>query len=520
MSAAPPPEDKDNEGKAAPQIDGTSILHFEDLKKTIAGTGVNFIGSIVRTVLLFLYAVFLAAFLDPGSVGLYFLGITVITLLGTAATLGLDTGVLRFTALYNGEGDSDRVRGTIAGAVWVVAPVGLIIGLFLFLFAGSLAEDVFGKPELGAVLRMFAPAVPLYALARLFNSGTQGQGQMRYQVYSRDFGEQTIKLIVSGGLLVGGLGLLGVVGANLIALAIATLLSLTFLHKVKPVFGTHLKRIYEQKRLFRYSMPLAVSALLAFALTWIDTLFLGYYRPAEDVGTYGVAMRIAVVGSVIMLSFNTMFAPLVSSFYNRRERERLESLLKSVTKWIAVLSFPIFSAFIIFPEQALRIMGSHYTVGATALVILSVGKLVDSAAGPVVLMLMMCGRPRIVMANSIIIFAIDVCLCVFLIPRYGISGAALASAFTIALVNISALAGVTLLLKLQPFSLNYVKVVMATLISAGSAFTLKQLMPYPWNLIAGFSVFIVSYVFIIVSTAIDSSDLAVAAAIKERITGR
>lgn len=499
-------------GETAAAADTTAAAsisrHADDLARVATGTGINLIGSVSRTVLYFLYSVFLAAFLDPAGVGLFFLGFTILQVLSIGATLGLDTGVVRYVSMFDGEGDHARVRGIITGAIALAVPVSILVALLLFVLANPIAEGVFGKPALGQVLRVFSAAVPLFVLARLCNAGTQGLRLMKYQVYSRDMGEQFVRFSLSMVLLVGGLSLLEVTWANVAALAVATVMSAYFLFRVEPLIGRHLKKTFENRRLYNYSLPLAFSALIAFLLLWVDTLFLGYFRSAAEVGTYSIAMRIAVVGSLILFSFNTMLAPFISDLYNQGEMEHLQALLRSVTKWVAGLSFPFFSGLALFPEQVLRIMGSHYTEGATILVILALGKLFDSAVGPVSLTLLMCGRPRVVLVNSVIVFLADVGLCIFLIPRFGAIGAALAASATIILFNLVALGWVWLLLGLKPFSASYGMMAVAGGTTSGLALVTKELLPLPLNLLLGFIVFVICYLSLVYFLSYEDSDIA------------
>ncbi len=506
-------------GEPGSQPSGQITEHAGDLRKVAAGTSINFFGSFVRTVSAFFYAVFLAIFLDQASVGLYFLGFTIMTLLGTAATIGLETGVVRFTALYDGEGDDGRVRGTIAGALAVAAPVGLATGMILFLFAANLSVNVFGKPDLADVLKLFAPAVPLFVMARVFNAGTQGLRHMRYQVYSRDIAEQLSRFIISAAFLIAGFGLMWVVGANLGALFIALSLSFFFLHRVKPVFNRQLRRVYGQRQLLSYSAPVAMSTILSLLLLWTDTLFLGHFGSAEEVGIYSMAMRLAMVGSVILVSFNTMIAPLISDLFNRGERVRLENLLKSVTKWAVGLSLPVFAGLALFPEQALRIMGSEYLVGANALIILAAGQLINTAAGPAALVLMMCGRPRYVLFSNIIVYVVDIVLCFILIPRFGIEGAAFTWTITLLLFNAGALIGLIMMLKLIPFSFGYGKIVAAGALAVALAIILQHLLPGGTGLAVSFAVFALSYLAIILKTGFDYQDKMLIKAIRLKLAG-
>ena len=494
--------------------------HATDLEKVATGGGINLLGSVTRAGFTFIYAVFLAAFLDPARVGLFFLGFTILTLLGTAATLGLDTGVLRFTALHYGEGNRLHVRGTMVGAIAVAVPAGLMAGIALFATSGWLANDLFSKPDLAPVLKFFSFSIPLFVIAKIFNSGTQGLRHMQYQVYSRDLGEQIAKIVLSLALLFAGLGLMGVVGANFGALVIATLLSIVFFQKLEPMFGRGLRRKYEERRLLLYSAPLALSALLALLLIWTDTLFLGYFRPSEDVGTYVVAMRLAKVGAIFLVSFNTMFAPFASDFFNRGERERLERLLQSVTKWIIGLSFPLFAGLALFPTQVLSIFGVSYTIGAGALVILAIGQMIDSAAGPVAHLLMMCDRPRLMLANNLLVFLTNVGLCLILIPRYGIIGAAMTSAITVVLFNLGVMTVSFFLLKLQPFSLGYMKVVGSGAVAVVLALVIQRLLPGSWSFVASLVTFLVTYPVLAFWVAFDSSDFSVITSLKSKLTNK
>lgn len=497
--------------------DESAAMHAVEIKQMATGSSINFIGSISRTLLTFVYTIFLAAFLEPEVFGYFFLGLTMVSLLSTASLMGLDTGVVRYTALYDGEGDRGRVRGAIAGAVAVAVPASLVAAVLLAASASAIADGIFQKPGLAPVLKLFAPAVPLFVIARLLNSATQGLRQMRYQVYSRDFSEQLIRFLLSAIALIAGLGLSGVIGANVVALFVAMLLALYFLHRVEPAFSVHRKRIFEQGRLLGYSAPLAASTLITFFLLWNDTFFLAKYHSADDVGIYSLAVRLAIAGSVIIVSFNMIFAPLASDLFNRNERARLENLLRFTNKWILCFSLPVFAVLILLPEQVLGVIGASYTAASTALVILALGQLVNAASGPVALLLMMSGRPAVVMISNLAVLLVDIALCFLLIPGYGLVGAAIASAVTIALFNLVSLAGVMILLKLRPFSLGYLKSWVAGVFAVLLAYVVLNALPSPWSIIASVGTLLGVFAAAVLLTAIEDSDAIIFRAMRAKI---
>src|SRR3712207_9363494 len=98
--------------------------------------------------------------LGPAQLGFYALGITLVQAANVLSQLGLDNGVVRYVAHYSTGGDTARVRGTIVQSLAVTFALSVALSSLLFLGAGSLAQDFFGKPFLETMFRAFAGAIP------------------------------------------------------------------------------------------------------------------------------------------------------------------------------------------------------------------------------------------------------------------------------------------------------------------------------------------------------------------------
>jgi O-antigen/teichoic acid export membrane protein len=100
---------------------------------------------------------------------------------------------------------------------------------------------------------------------------------------------------------------------------------------------------------------------------------------------------------------------------------------------MAGLASPILLLFVLFPAKVLALFGAKFAGGAPVLAILAIGQFVNVATGSVGWILIMCGYERL-MRNIIIVCATaTVALNFLLIPLYGVVGAALATATTLAL---------------------------------------------------------------------------------------
>jgi O-antigen/teichoic acid export membrane protein len=107
-------------------------------------------------------------------------------------------------------------------------------------------------------------------------------------------------------------------------------------------------------------------------------------------------------------------------------------------KMMTLLASPILLAFIFLPGLVLTIFGSEFRDGSSALTILALGQFVNVATGSVGYILIMTGHERTernIAASFVLINAI---LNFILIPRLGIEGAALATATSLALRNLTA----------------------------------------------------------------------------------
>ena len=89
----------------------------------------------------------------------------------------------------------------------------------------------------------------------------------------------------------------------------------------------------------------------------------------------------------------------------------------------------------LFPSQFLMLFDSAATIAAPALVLLVFAQLFNTFTGNVGTILTMAGKPHWHAINGAVVTFGQIVLCLLLVPRMGIIGAALASLTTIVLLN-------------------------------------------------------------------------------------
>ena len=90
----------------------------------------------------------------------------------------------------------------------------------------------------------------------------------------------------------------------------------------------------------------------------------------------------------------------------------------------------------IFRQEMMKLFGNSFEAGSRILVILAFGQLVNGFAGPTGLLLLMTGKQRWEVLNSVVVITVSVVLNLILIPKFGIEGAALSSAVSLCSVNV------------------------------------------------------------------------------------
>ena len=368
--------------------------------------------------------------------------------------------------------DHASLRGTLRLGLGLPTVSAIALGAVLFAVSSRLAEGLFHDPRLAAPLRFVAVALPATVLTDAALSATRGFKTMRpYALVGLIF-EPASRLLLTWVLVAVGLGLSGAMLGLVVTNVAAACLAVLAIHRLAGPSRAPAR--YRWRRLFSFSTVSWVSSLASTGLLWADTLLLGIYGSASDVAVYQVATRLTLLVMIFMHSLNASFAPRIADLYRSGDRANLSKLYSLVTSWIVRLSLPAFVLIMIFPRQLLSIFGDEFTVGASITVLLAVGTLFDVVSGPCGHMLVMSGRPALTMANNLCGLALNIGLNIWLIPRFGLVGAGIAWAASLALINVSRLAQVWFTMGMLPFDKGLVKGVTAAAVAAIVAFVVQR----------------------------------------------
>ncbi len=451
----------------------------QEIRTAAKGGGITFVGKLFEYAARFVLSVAVARIIGAEQFGLYTLAFTVVTLSSSLALLGLPGSIVRYLPIAVRENNAKQAAGIIQVSAVLPAVLSLILTSFVFWGAEILADQLFNEVLLAPVLRLSSFAIPVATLIAVAAGVNLGFKKVKYNVYANQLVQQIIKILLTLVLLVAGFGVMGVAFAQIAASVVALILLIYFIRAYFPYEFSFRTAQREPGKMLRFSLPIYLAQLVSQLGGSFETLVLGFLGLTVGVGVYSVVLRLSVVGNLFFVSIIMISMPIISDLYSQGEYLRLEKFYQTTTKWSVTFNIPIFLTFLLFADSLMALFGEDFTAGATGLIILSVGSLINAATGICGPMINMTGHQTLTFVNSLIYLLATLALDVLLIPRFGVTGAALAGSLTIALINLLRAGEVFVLLKMLPYNRSFLKLVIAGLLAAGLAWGVDQwLMAY------------------------------------------
>ena len=230
-----------------------------------------------------------------------------------------------------------------------------------------------------------------------------------------------------------GFGVLGAIGGQVFgSVIIVTLLMLLLLrkHKLKKVTGNINNLPVSYSQIIRYALPLMIIHAGFFVYMQSDILILKYFRNIEDVSYYGLIVQLAVLIQIPALSFGKSTAPLVASV-RENPSEKTCTLVRRSLRYIVVVYAPIaLFLYILSPTFITLIFSQKYLPSVPILRIYIPFIFCFAIAGFASLTLDYSGKARLRMIFVGISAIANVGLNLWLVPRFGMAGAAWATQVT------------------------------------------------------------------------------------------
>lgn len=403
----------------------------------IKGGGITFLFYALNLIVVYLIAIFIAKYYGAEAYGRYSIVKSLILALIIIGTLGLNTLAIKLSANVNYYKNRIFKSDFLSKSYLVILISSVIISTIVFFYKNEIAIYIFKDAKLVKYLSIF-PFLLVAAIYLNYNSNLfKGQGRVLLFAVVSSFLNNF--LLLSSLIIVFHFYSkheLFLIVAFLGSVLVSFLISLYYVFPIK--YKKTINKI-KIKTLLSFSMPMMISSSMIYIIFSIDILMLGFFDTSENVGIYRIVSQIASLITIFVIVFGTVIGPKISKLYSENKEEDLKLLIKNSSKLIFYITLPIFIIVLTFSNKILFFFGASYLKGYNALILLTICQFFFAITGFVDLILNMTGHQKYFGKITTITAILNLGLNFYLIPKYGMLGAAIATGSSIVITNILAI---------------------------------------------------------------------------------
>ena len=384
-----------------------------------------FIGEFgVRILKLFLFA-FAARKLGASEWGTFSYALALMGMFAVISDIGINTVILRETAKK-----SDNINEYISTGFF------LKIGLSVISSMALLAMLLFLKSDNGVRV-----LIPITCLILFFDS-IREFGFAINRAFEKMEIEAFVKLVTTVILIFFGIILI-IKEGKAISLSYAYLISsITGIIIMYFSLRNHFKKIVSNvnKKLFYFifkeAWPIATVGVIGTIMSNIDMVILGWYTNNYQIGIYSAAQKpvqvIYLIPSLLGTAIFPVFSRLVLS-----EKENIKKFVNKTIYFSFLFSITASVGVLIIGGPIFNIMfGNQYAASIPLFKIMSLA-IVTGAPGMILSNIMYAlGKQKEIIRFILITLCLNIILCMILIPRYNIYGAAISVTLSQTIGNI------------------------------------------------------------------------------------
>jgi O-antigen/teichoic acid export membrane protein len=225
-------------------------------------------------------------------------------------------------------------------------------------------------------------------------------------------------------------GLWGLVGCTIAASAVGLVARLVSVRRLVGLRSGRAELRWARGRLRMIISFGARSMPLNYAQTasrYADTTLLAANVSLSSLGAYNRSYGLYERVGTIPLSLSRLYFPTQSSLFMSGDRAGMGRLYLVTVRYLALVLLPAATWIAVSAPAIMAIYGPDFVPAATALAILVFAVVLDAYGRTAGGLLSAADRPGRLSLGAMVGAAVNVALCVLLIPRMGLTGAALAN---------------------------------------------------------------------------------------------
>ena len=399
------------------------------MTRRLAGT--IFLIRIASAALAYLSQILLARWMGGSDYGVYVYVWTWVLLLGSMMDFGISASAQKIIPEYRTRGEHALLRGFLSGSRWMTFTLSAI-GAVLLAGVVHLAAPWI-DPNSIVPLYIGCLTLPAFVVANTQDGIARSHDWMRLGLMPQFIVRQTLIIGITAGAFALGFQL-GAAVAMLASAAAVWIAMIGQMIVLNRQLGSHLDAgpsSYDFRGWLAISLPILLVESFYLLLSYTDVLVLQQFRSSEEVGVYFAVVKTLALVSFIHYAMSATTAHRFAEYHSLGDKARLSAYVAHAIKWTFWPSLAATVLLLALGKPLLWLFGPQFVVGYDIMFIAAIGLVVRSAIGPVERLLNMLGHQHICALAYALAFAINVALCIAMVPRFGGHGAAAATSIAL-----------------------------------------------------------------------------------------
>jgi stage V sporulation protein B len=351
--------------------------------------------------------------------GIYKVVIGVVSIINAVVIAGTYQTVSKYISQEPGKADSVKRKSL---GLQLLVGGSITIGFFLL---APLTARYLNDERLTDYLRIASFITLSYSFYAVFTGYFNGQKKFLAQA-ALDMTYSTLKLVCIVALVWIGLGVAGAVGGFAIAAAVILTIS-----AIAAKGGSRTGEV-KASELFRFQSYLLIFTLVLNLLQKVDLILIKSLSStdatvaSENAGYYGAAINLANITYQIIISATFVIFPLISEVTFANDRASTRAYVTNTLRYSVMIMAPVATLFSANAAEAIRVVyPTNYQAGGAALGVVAFGMLLFGALHVMTAIISASGHPKVSLAVGAVTLATSAALNYLLIPKLGITGAAI-----------------------------------------------------------------------------------------------
>jgi O-antigen/teichoic acid export membrane protein len=401
------------------------------------GTATAFVVKMTGAGLVFISNVLLARMLGAEEYGFYVYVLSWMFVLVLAGKFGLESASIRYVAAYSANMEWGLLRGYLLWSSRIATVSSITVAVLSFTIV-----LLIGGRDQERMLLLFAISFLLlpFTVILIIRSAAL-QGLKKVAMAQGPISVLLPMLLVTGVFAIwvatdGNVGAVSAMSVYLCATVISLGLVFYFMYISFPQEAMYVDTKYRTREWINTAFFLLAISGFFVVIEHTDIIIVGLFHGTTNSGVYAAAKKVASLIASGLIIVNVIVAPMISHLYVIGNNVELKRVVRMAAIFSFAISLPAAAIIFFFGNWIMTLFGYQFSEGYTALIILTIGQLVNALAGSVGFFMTMTGNEKAMAWIAGSCAVLNVALNFILIPPFGMEGAAVSTAFSVAIWNV------------------------------------------------------------------------------------